>query len=392
MIEKVLQGRPSFYTWLAFLGGVIALGGTFYAYQLVVGLRATDLSRDVSWGFYIAQFTYMVGVAASAVMLVLPAYFHNYTKFKKMIILGEFLAVGACVVCMLFIFVDLGQPQRVLNVILHPSPQSVMFWDMVVLSGYLFLNILIGWVTLESERHQVPPPNWITGFIYLSIFWAFSIHTVTAFLYAGLPGRDYWLTAIMGARFLASAFCSGPALLLLLTFIVRRLTGFDPGQEAVRTLTKIVAYAMGINIFLFGLEMFTASYSGIPGLGAAKTAMFMGHDGQALWINKWMWASVVLAVVSFVLIAIPGTRDNEKLLPFTLVMLVIATWIDKGLGLIWGGFTPTPFDTFTPYAPNLVEIMVSLGVYAIGALIVSVLWKIALDVKKEAGTFYKPAA
>jgi len=99
----------------------------------------------------------------------------------------------------------------------------------------------------------------------------------------------------------------------------------------------------------------------------------------------------VLAAVSFVLIAIPGTRDNEKLLPFTLVMLVIATWIDKSLGLIWGGFTPTQFGTITPYAPNLVEIMVGIGIYAIGALIVSVLWKIALDVKKEAGTFSESA-
>ena len=391
MIEKALQGRPSFYTWLAFLGGVVALGGIFYACQLFMGLRVTDLSRDVSWGFYIAQFTYMVGVAASAVMLVLPAYMHNYTKFSKIIILGEFLAIAACLVCMLFIFVDLGQPQRVLNVILHPSPNSVMFWDMVVLSGYLFLNILIGWVALECERHRVAPPKWLKPFIYISIFWAFSIHTVTAFLYAGIPGRDYWLTAIMGARFLASAFCSGPALLLLLVFAVQRLTGFDPGRDAVRMLTKIIAYAMGINIFFFGLELFTASYSQLPGLAFTKTAMFFGHEGQTIWINKWMWASVVLAVLSFVLIAFPVTRDNEKLLPYTLIMLVVATWIDKSLGLLWGGFTPTPFGGITPYAPNLVEIMVGLGVYGIGALIVSVLWKIALDVKKEAGTFCEPA-
>jgi molybdopterin-containing oxidoreductase family membrane subunit len=391
MLEKVLKGRPSFYIWLAFLGAVITLGGLVYLYQLFVGLRITDLSRDVSWGFYIAQFTYMVGVAASAVMLVLPAYFHNYKKFKKMIILGEFLAIGACVVCMLFIFVDLGQPQRVLNVILHPSPNSVMFWDMVVLSGYLLLNILIGWVTLEAERHQVDPPNWIKTFIYLSIFWAFSIHTVTAFLYAGLPGRHYWLTAIMAARFLASAFCSGPALLLLLVFIVRSVTGFDPGRDAIRTLTKIVAYAMGINIFLFLLELFTASYSQIPALGAAKTALFFGHEGQAIWINKWAWASVVLALLSFLLMAFPSTRDNEKILPYTLLMLVVATWIDKSLVLLWAGFTPTPFDTIADYAPSLAEILIGLGVYGIGALIVSILWKIALEVKKEAGTFSAPA-
>jgi molybdopterin-containing oxidoreductase family membrane subunit len=324
-------------------------------------------------------------------MLVLPAYFHHYSKFKKMIILGEFMAIGSVIVCMLFIVVDLGQPQRVLNVLLHPTPNSVMFWDMVVLSGYLLLNLVIGWVTLECERHDVEPPKWIKVVVYLSVFWAFSIHTVTAFLYAGIPGRHYWFTAIMAARFLASAFCSGPAILLLLVMILKRVTGFDPGREAMRALAKIIAYAMGINIFFYCLEIFTAFYGQVPGHMHPLMALFAGHDGHALWINAWMWTAAVLALLSFLLMALPSTRDKEKLLPYSLVILVIATWIDKSLGMLWAGFTPNPFDAITPYAPSLAEILIGLGVYGIGALIVSLLWKIALDIKKEAGTFAKPA-
>ena len=387
MIEKVLKGRPSFYIWLAALGAVVTLVALVYIYQIFNGLRITGLSRDVSWGLYIAQFTYFVGVAASAVMLVLPAYFHHYKKFKKMIIFGEFMAIGAVIMCMLFIVVDLGQPQRVLNVLPHPTPNSVMFWDMVVLSGYLLLNLVIGWVTLEAERHQVDPPKWIKFFIYLSVFWAFSIHTVTAFLYAGIPGRHYWLTAIMAARFLASAFCSGPAILLLLVMIVKRVTGFDPGREAVQTLTKIIAYAMGINIFFYCLEVFTAFYSQIPGHMHPMVALFAGHDGHSLWINGWMWTAVIFAIVSFLLIAFPQTRDNQALLPFTLLILVIATWIDKSLGMMIGGFTPNTFEEITIYTPTVAEVLVVLGVYGIGALIISLLWKIAIDVKREAGTF-----
>lgn len=387
MIEKVLKGPVSFYVWLAVLGGVITLGALVYLLQLFVGLRVTDLSRDVSWGFYIAQFTYLVGVAASAVMLVLPAYFHHYKKFKKMIILGEFMAIAAVVMCMLFIVVDMGQPQRVLNVILHPTPNSVMFWDMTVLTGYLLLNVVIGWVTLEAERHQVDPPKWIKFFIYLSVFWAFSIHTVTAFLYAGIPGRHYWLTAIMAARFLSSAFCSGPAILLLLSFVLKRISGFDPGKEAVQTLTKIIAYAMGINVFFYVLEVFTAFYSQIPGHMHPMVALFTGHDGHSLWVNGWMWTAAVLGLVSLLLIAMPSTRDNEKILPFTLIILVAATWIDKGLGLLIGGFTPNAFDQITVYSPSIAELTIGLGVYAVGALVLSLLWKIAIDVKHEAGTF-----
>ena len=387
MIEKVLKGPVSYYAWLAILGGVITLGALVYLLQLFLGLRVTDLSRDVSWGFYIAQFTYLVGVAASAVMLVLPAYFHHYKKFKKMIILGEFMAIAAVVMCMLFIVVDMGQPQRVLNVILHPTPNSVMFWDMTVLTGYLLLNVVIGWVTLEAERHQVDPPKWIKFFIYLSIFWAFSIHTVTAFLYAGIPGRHYWLTAIMAARFLSSAFCSGPAILLLLAFLLKRLTGFDAGKEAVQTLAKIIAYAMGINVFFYCLEVFTAFYSQIPGHMHPMVALFSGHDGHSLWVNAWMWTAVVLGLVSLLLIAMPSTRDNEKILPFTLIILVAATWIDKGLGLLIGGFTPNSFEQITVYSPSIAELAIGIGVYGIGALVLSLLWKIALDVKHEAGTF-----
>ena len=229
MLEKLFSGPKSYYVWLLFLLCVIAGCGLVYLDQLQSGLGITGMNREVSWGLYISQFTYFVGVAASAVMLVLPAYFHHYKKFKRMIIFGEFMAVAAVVMCALFIVVDLGQPQRMLNVMLHPTPNSVMFYDMIVLIGYLCLNIVIGWVTLEAERLDVEPPKWVKPLIYLSILWAFSIHTVTAFLYAGIPGRHYWLTAIMAARFLSSAFCSGPAILLLLLFLrqqhLRRILG-----------------------------------------------------------------------------------------------------------------------------------------------------------------------
>jgi len=159
MVEKLLEGPKTYYLWLLFLLCLIAGCGIVYLDQLQNGLSVTGMSRDVSWGLYISQFTYFVGVAASAVMLVLPTYFHHYKKFKRMIIFGEFMAVAAVVMCALFIVVDLGQPQRMLNVMIHPTPNSVMFYDMMVLIGYLALNIIIGWVTLEAERHEGASPQ-----------------------------------------------------------------------------------------------------------------------------------------------------------------------------------------------------------------------------------------
>lgn len=387
MVEKLLKGSAAFYVWIACLLAVIAIAAGAYAVQLVCGLSVTGLSRDVSWGFYIAQFTYLVGIAASAVMLVIPTYFHGFKPFKKMLVLGEFLAIAAVIMCMLFIVADMGQPQRVLNVILNPTPGSIMFWDMCVLTGYLILNLLVGWAALECERNGLEPPKWTKTLVYVSAVWAFSIHTVTAFLYAGLPGRHYWLTAILAARFLASAFCSGPAILLLLTLILKRLTRFDPGQEAVKALALIITYAMAVNVFFFLLEAFTAFYSQIPGHIHTFTYLFSGHDGHGAWINGWMWVAVFLALFCLTLLIPPSLRNNETVLPVALAMLIIATWIDKGLALMIGGFTPNMFDGITEYAPSLVELTVGAGIFAVGLLVLSCLWKIALDVKKEAGAF-----
>ena len=250
MIDKALSGSKRYWGLVAVLAGIVLVGFITYLRQYKAGLGITGMSRDVSWGLYIGQFTFLVGVAASAVMLVIPYYLHDYKKFGKIVILGEFLAVSAVTMCVLFITVDMGQPLRAMNVVLYPTPNSMMFWDFLSLFGYLILNLIIGWTVINSERKMLPPPKWIKPLIYLSVPWAISIHTVTAFLYAGLPGRELWLTAIMAARFLASAFAGGPALLILLALIVRKTTRFDPGKEAIRTLGKIITYAMAANVWL----------------------------------------------------------------------------------------------------------------------------------------------
>ncbi|HED30595.1 MAG TPA: menaquinol oxidoreductase, partial [Prosthecochloris aestuarii] len=231
MIEKALKGNRSYWAWIAFLIACIGLGLNAWAYQLEHGLGVTGMGRDISWGLYIAQFTFLVGVAASAVMVVLPYYLHNRKEFGKIVIVGEFLAVSAAVMCMLFILADLGKPQRVLNVLRYPTPNSMVFWDVVVLNGYLLLNLIGGWTVLGAERKGIAPPKWVKPLIYLSIPWAFSIHTVTAFLYAGMPGRHLWLTAVLAPRFLASAFAAGTAILILISFILKTTSGFDAGTE-----------------------------------------------------------------------------------------------------------------------------------------------------------------
>ena len=382
MLELALQGSRKYWIWVVVLLGVISVGFGLYIWQLNFGLGITGMSRDVSWGFYIANFTFLVGVAAGGVMVVLPYYLHDYKAFGKIVILGEFLAIAAVVMCMLFIIVDLGQPARVLNVILHPTPNSVLFWDAVVLNGYLFLNLVIGWNVLEAERNGIHYQGWLKPLIYLSIPWAVSIHTVTAFLYCGMPGRGFWLTAILAPRFLASAFAAGPALLILLCLFIRKVTTFDPGKEQIQSLAKIVAYAICLNVFFLLCEVFVAFYSNIPEHIDHLKYLYAGLHGHGSLV-PWMWTSVVLMVIAIVLLVIPSTRKNESVLAFTCVILFIGTWIDKGLGMISGGFVPSPLHHVNEYAPTLPEIGITLGVYGVGALVLTILYKMAVSVKEE---------
>ncbi|MDR3557079.1 MAG: polysulfide reductase NrfD [Syntrophobacteraceae bacterium] len=382
MLERALSGSAAYKRLLGGLFILMGLGFAAYLTQWEHGLMITGMGRDVSWGLYISQFTFLVGVAASAVMVVLPYYIHDVKAFGRITILGEFLAIASVIMCVTFVLVDLGKPMRVLNVLLYPTFNSMLFWDVVVLNGYLLLNIFIGWNVLEAERKGTHYKKWVKTLIYISIPWAVSIHTVTAFLIAGLPAREYWLTAIMAARFLASAFCSGPALLILLALIVRKYTKFDAGQEAINKLLTIVTYAMLISVFFVILEVFTAFYSNIPGHMTALKYLFVGVDGKHALV-PFMWMFVILAIAGVALLLHPNVRKNEKLLIAACCCVFFSMYLDKGVGLIIGGFIPNMYGQIHQYVPTLPELMIVAGVWATGFFVLTVLYKIAVSVKEE---------
>ena len=382
MLELAVKGTKRYYGWMALLLGLVGVAFLVYLKQLDFGLGITGMSRDVTWGFYIANFTFLVGVAAGGVMVVLPYYLHDYKAFGKVTILGEFLAIAAVVMCITFILVDLGQPMRVFNVLLYPSPNSVLFWDTVVLNGYLFLNLVIGWNVLEAERNGTHYQSWLKPLIYLSIPWAVSIHTVTAFLYCGLPGRGFWLTAILAPRFLSSAFASGPALLILLCLIIRRVTKFDPGWKQIQSLAVTVAYAICINVFFLLCEVFVAFYSQIPEHMDHLIYLFAGLHGHGTYV-PWMWASMTLMLIGIVLLVNPVTRKNEFTLIAACICVFAGCYIDKGLGMISGGFVPNPLHEVNEYVPTVLEGVITIGVWALGFFVLSVLFKIAVSVKEE---------
>jgi molybdopterin-containing oxidoreductase family membrane subunit len=382
MLEKALTGGRRYWLWLAALLAIVCAAAWCYALQLRVGLGVTGLSRDVTWGLYIAQFTFFVGVAASAVVVVLPYYLHDYKAFGRVTILGEFVAISAVTMCAAFIFVDMGQPARLLNIVRYVSPGSLMFWDMVALGGYLLLNVIITRVTLEAERCQTAPPRWIRRVILLSIPWAISIHTVTAFLYSGLPGRPFWLTALLAPRFLASAFAAGPALLILLCLLVRRWWDLRVADEAIRKIAVIVTYALAAHLFFAAVELFTVFYGQVPDYLEPYRYLYAGLDGLD-GLTPWTWASTGLAVAAFALLLTPATRARRTTLAVACIAVFVALWIEKGLGLVVAGFIPTPLGNVPDYVPTLREVTIVAGIWAVGATMVTVFFKITAAVRTD---------
>lgn len=388
MIEKALKGNSTYWMWLAFLTAFIAVGGICYLRQFIYGMHLTGMGRDLSWGLYISQFTFLVGVAAGGLMLVLPYYIHNYKVFGRITILGEFLAIASIVMCLMFIMADIGQPLRGLNMIFHPTPNSMLFWDMVVLLGYLSLNIICGWVILTAERKQVKPPKWVYVFVYISIPFAVSIHTVTAMLYCGLPGRHFWLTAITAPRFLASAFAAGPALIIIACLVMKRIANFDAGKEAINKLTTIIMYAAIINAFFVCLEFFVGYYSNIPGHKHSLEYLFFGLEHHGHVYNNlvpFMWTSVTFCFGALGLFAYMKIAKihNDLLIGIGCVMTFIALWLDKGLGFVMGGLVVNPLEEVVEYYPTANEIGITLGIWATGFLLVTILYKIAVKVEHE---------
>ncbi len=382
MIEKSFQGGRIYWYWVGLLLTMIAVGFIVYVRQWNLGLGITGMGRDVSWGLYIANFTFLVGVAASAVMVVLPYYLHDVKAFGRITVFGEFLAVSAVTMSVLFIFVDLGQPARVFNIILYPSPQSILFWDMIVLSLYLVFNLIIGWRALEAEHQDEVPPAWLKPLVFISIPLAISIHTVTAFIYSGLGARPFWLTALLAPRFLASAFASGPSLLIILCLIMRRFTKFDAGQEAIQKIAMIVTYALSIHMFFFLVDLFTIFYSGIPEHMHHFHYLF-GPGGQP-FLTLSAWISIILTWIAFILLINPRTRKTEGMLIYALLAVIVAVWIEKGLSFVVPGFIPSPLGEVARYSPTVAEIIITKGVWSVGLLILTVLYKIAVSVKEDA--------
>lgn len=384
MFKCALEGNRLYFIWIGFLCTLCIPGLIAYIIQLRTGFVVTNLSDQVSWGAYIANFTFLVGVAAAAVLLVVPTYLYHIKEVKEVVIIGELMAVSAIVMCLLFVVVDLGHPERFLHIIPIIGrlnfPQSILAWDIIVLNGYLLLNLHIpGYLLYRKYRGEEPKTKYYLPFVFISILWAISIHTVTAFLYSGLGGRPFWNSAILAPRFLISAFVSGPALMILIFDAINRFSKYHIKSTVSQTLVRIIIYTLPANLFLLGCEVFKEFYTGTLHATSAEY-LFFGLHGHGMLV-PYIWTSLLFSCTALVVFFTPKFRNNRKYLQAACVLAILGIWIEKGMGLIIPGFIPTPLGDLVEYTPSLVEFFVSLSIWSLGALIFTMMAKVALAIQ-----------
>jgi len=380
----MFRGSREYWMWLAALSVVIIYGAWRYSGQITEGLVVTGMSDQVSWGFYISNFAFLVGIAAAAVLLVIPAYIFDRKDIKDVVLVGEGMAVAAVTMAILFVIADLGRPDRLWH--LMPVigrfhwPVSLLAWDVLVLSVYLLLNLAIPFYVLFMHyRGREPNIRLYFPFVVVAMFWAISIHTVTAFLFSANPARPFWHTSLLGPRFIASAFASGPALIIITLQTVRNVTSYHVSQTVIDTLALIMTTALQISLFFVGAELFTDFYN--EGSHAASIHyLFFGLSGFAS-LRMWIWVALVLNVIAVVILMIHPLRQKTLLLNIACVLAFVGIWIEKGMGLVIPGFIPTPLGEIFEYAPTGTELSVAAGIWAFGILVFTLLAKAVIAIK-----------
>jgi molybdopterin-containing oxidoreductase family membrane subunit len=375
-------GDWRYYGWMGILSVFVLLGINAYCRQFVHGLIVTGMSDQVSWGVYIANFTFLVGVAAAAAMLVIPVYIYNNKELHDLVIFGELLAVAAILMCLAFVTVDLGRPDRFWHLIpgigKFNFPGSMLSWDVIVLNGYLLLNVHICGYLLYCRYQGKKPSKWFyIPFVFVAIGWAVSIHTVTAFLYVGLGGRPFWNSSIVGPRFLASAFTAGPSLIILALQVIRRVTAYHISDKALLTLRNIVQVSMLINVFLLFNEVFKEFYTRTSHVASSSYLFFGLHGYHAL--VPWIWTAIAFNIVAMFILVLPVSR-SLKYLNIACVLAITGIWIEKGMGLVIPGFIPSPLGEMVEYTPTLNETLVCLGIWAFGFLAYTVFLRMSIPI------------
>ena len=384
-------GNWQYRLWMLILTVIAILGLNAWCKQFVQGLVITGMTDQVSWGIYIANFTFLEGISAVAVMLAAPIYIYRDQELHNLVIFRLQFAIVGVIMCLLFVTVDLGQPLRFHHLLLRLNfPASMLAWDVIVLNVYLLLCFIAGSYLIYCAYRKRVPNRWVyIPLVTAAIAWAISVHVIAGFLYVGLGARPFWNTAIIAPRLLTSAFAAGPAFVILTLQVVSWATNYHIAKKELTLLRRVVTVALLMSMFLLGCEIFTEFYTDSAHIASTDYLYFGLHGAHAL--VPWIWTAFAMNSTALLLLLSP-LATRMRVMNVACVLIIIGIWIEKGMGLIIPAFVPSPLGEIVEYSPTLSEILVCFGIWAFGLLIYTILIRITVPVLQGQLTIDTPVS
>ncbi len=386
IVAPILSVGPKFKIWAAALGGVVAWALFAWIWQLTHGLGATHLGRPVYWGLYITNFVFFIGVShagtlISAILRIVHAEWRRpITRMAEVItVLVLFFGVGN-------VLLDLGRPDRALNVILHPHFRSPLLWDVSSISVYLtcstvylylplipdiallrdrttgwrqrvYDRLAIGWVGTPQQWHRLERAISVMAILVIPV--AVSVHTVVSWVFA-MTIQPMWHSSIFGPYFVVGAIFSGIAAIITAMVVVRKVYHLEAYLQPIHfnNLGILLLVMACLWLYFTFAEHLTTWYAHEPNELTVFNAKLFGRFAPLFWAML-----VFCFVVPFTILANPRTRTIAGTLVAS-ISVNIGMWLERFTIVVPSLSNPrAPVHTFT-YAPSWVEWSLMAGCFA----------------------------
>lgn len=281
---------------------LIAITMGLWAYQLMSGLKVTNMRTLDSWGLYITNFMFMVGLSAGGLIISSAPKVFNLKGFEGISKVAIWTSICCTVLAMAFVIIDMGNPLRIWELIASPNVTSPLVWDVAVLTLYLVLSIFY-------LRNCVRAEKGIAGHLSQKVFStvallvAILVHSVTAWVFSLEVSHEFWHTALMAPWFVVSALSSGLALVIVVCVVLSKTGYLELGQDLLGKLVRLLGVFVAVDLFFLGCDVLTCAYGNADGREIAQM-LTIGA------LAPFFWTEVLGGLVAMFLCFYPKMRTR----------------------------------------------------------------------------------
>lgn len=311
-----------------------AVGLAAWIYQLMNGLAVTNMSNMFNWGFYIAAFAFLVGVATGGMIISSCIYLFKAEKLKPFALIASLSAFACALGAGLMVLVDLGSIQNILNIIIHPNFSSPLVWDVIVITCYIVLTFLSVFFQLKARKEGEgadKAKRSARTVALVALPFAIGIHTVTALIFATQNAHEWWHTAVLPPDFIAMAVASGGALVLILAIAIAGRDAFEENLGGYRIVARIIAGALAVHFFFVAMELILAAWTGSVETNALLGAIF-GKYGLLYAIE------IILPAIAMVLFFMRKGTESKGMMYGCAALVLVGTLVHR-LMLLYPAFS-----------------------------------------------------